>query len=278
MNFTGQLFTYDEENRLTAFETGPIESGKVVVFIGGLGDGYNAVPFIPLLAETLDKLGWSLIQVQLQSSYDGYGTSNLQNDICQLDSLVSYLLKEKQKKKIVFIGHSTGSQDCYWHNKSGQYNQSISGYVLQAPVSDREHFSKNLDNFEHHLKLATQLRDEGKGQELLPRDTFWAPITADRFYSFGTRLGDDDVFSTDFTDEEIKGLYKDIHRPICWVYSENDEFYASEKDKRQVMERFKSLCPAIVETHIVPQGDHNITRTDSQQAFCQIIHDFLKQF
>ena len=90
--------------------------------------------------------------------------------------------------------------------------------------------------------------------------------------------GDDDVFSTDFTNEEIKGLYKDIHRPICWVYSENDEFYASEKDKRQVMERFKSLCPAIVETHIVPQGDHNITRTDSQQAFCQIIHDFLKQF
>ena len=68
----------------------------------------SLVPFIPLLAETLDKLGWSLIQVQLQSSYDGYGTSNLQNDICQLDSLVSYLLKEKQKKKIVFIGHSTG--------------------------------------------------------------------------------------------------------------------------------------------------------------------------
>ena len=94
------------------------------------------------------------------------------------------LLKEED----ALMKTSKGSQDCYWHNKSGQYNQSISGYVLQAPVSDREHFSKNLDNFEHHLKLATQLRDEGKGQELLPRDTFWAPITADRFYSFGTRL------------------------------------------------------------------------------------------
>lgn len=108
MKFTGELFTFDEENRLTAFETGPVESGKVVVFIGGLGDGYHAVPFIPLLVKTLEQIGWSLIQVQLQSSYDGYGTSNLQNDTRQLDSLVDYLLKEKKKKKIVFIGHSTG--------------------------------------------------------------------------------------------------------------------------------------------------------------------------
>lgn len=87
-----------------------------------------------------------------------------------------------------FIYFKKGSQDCFWHNKFGQHNQSVSAYVLQAPVSDREHFSKNLDGFEHHLELANQLRNQGKGQELLPRDAFWAPITADRFYSFGTRL------------------------------------------------------------------------------------------
>lgn len=44
------------------------------------------------------------------------------------------------------------------------------------------------------------------------------------------------------------------------------------------MKRFQSLCRAIVEAHIVPEGDHNITRSDSQQAFCQIIHDFVSQF
>ncbi|KAI8079083.1 uncharacterized protein B0P05DRAFT_542262 [Gilbertella persicaria] len=226
----------------------------------------------------LSKLGWSFVQVQLESSYDGFGTSNLQTDCQQLDLLVDYLKTERHKSTIVFLGHSTGSQDCYWHNKYGQTSSSVSGYILQAPVSDRQHFAANLDHFEASLALAIQLRNEGKGDELLPRKTLDAPVTADRFYSFAARLGDDDVFSTDFTDEEIKRLFADLHQPICWVYSEKDEFYASDKDKTLVMHRFQSLCPAIIETHIIPEGDHNITRKDSQEAFCLVVKGFLNRF
>lgn len=183
MKFSGELFTYDDDSRLTAFETGPIQSTETVVFIGGLGDGFNAVPFLELLEKQLSELNWSLIQVQLSSSFNGYGNSNLQTDAKQLDSLVKHLKDKRGKKKIVFLGHSTGSQDCYWHNKNGETNQDIAGYILQAPVSDREHFKVNLPNFDQFVELAIKYRNEGKGQEYLPRDAMDAPITADRFFS-----------------------------------------------------------------------------------------------
>jgi triacylglycerol esterase/lipase EstA (alpha/beta hydrolase family) len=187
MKFSGELFTYNTESNLTAFETGPITSTETVVFIGGLGDGFNAVPFLTSLVKVLSNINWSLIQVQLSSSFNGYGTTNLQTDSKELDSLVSYLLEKRGKTKIVFLGHSTGSQDCYWHNKFGQHNNEIAGYILQAPVSDREHFKANLPGFETYLNLAIQLRKEGKGDELLPRDAFWAPITANRFFSLSSK-------------------------------------------------------------------------------------------
>lgn len=209
MEFTGELFTYHLDDSsaiwksLVAFESGPRDSGKTVVFIGGLGDGFNNVPFLFPLYQTLASIGWSLTQVQLSSTFNGYGTTNLRTDAKELDQLIG-VLKQRGKKSIVLLGHSTGkytsqnskkqclylvlgSQDCYTHNKYGERNQDVLGYILQAPVSDREHFSKNLPNFQQSLELATSMKKEGKGDELLPRATFWAPITADRFYSLSSK-------------------------------------------------------------------------------------------
>lgn len=95
-------------------------------------------------------------------------------------------------------------------------------------------------------------------------------------YSSLSYSGDDDVFSTDLTIDEIKHLYKGINKPICWVYSDQDEYYASTQDKYEVMERFKSICSAIKVTANVPHGDHSIVRQDSQEYFCNIVEDFLK--
>ncbi|KAG1472211.1 hypothetical protein G6F56_001679 [Rhizopus delemar] len=274
MKFSGELFTFEKESNLVAFESGLV-TDKTVVFIGGLGDGLNAVPYLEPLEESLTSFGWSLTQVQLSSSFNGYGTSNLQTDCQQLDALVDHLTTERGKKQIVFLGHSTGSQDCYWHNKYGQ--NRILGYILQAPVSDREHLEQNLDNFQENLKAAITLREQGKGLELLPRSVFWVPVTADRFYSLAAKGGDDDVFSTDLSDQEILFRFKDVNDPICWVYSENDEFYASKLPKQQVIERFQSLIPAIQTAVIVPEGDHSITKKASQDYFVSVVKDFIQK-
>lgn len=78
------------------------------------------------------------------------------------------------------------------------------------------------------------------------------------------------------TEEEIKKLYENVERPICWVYSDQDEFYASTQEKVQVMKRFQDICPAIKLTASVPYGDHNITRKDSQEYFCKVVEEFLQ--
>lgn len=93
---------------------------------------------------------------------------------------------------------------------------------------------------------------------------------------FESLSGDDDVFSTDLTDQEISKLYQGVNRPICWVYSDQDEYYSSKQDKSTVMNRFKSLCLAIKITVTVPFGNHCIERQDSQEYFCSIVDDFLK--
>lgn len=96
------------------------------------------------------------------------------------------------------------------------------------------------------------------------------------FYSYLASSGDDDVFSTDLTTDEIKNLYEGVNKPICWVYSDQDEYYASTQDKYEVMKRFESICPAIKITANVPHGDHSITREDSQEYFCSVVEEFLK--
>lgn len=204
MKFSGELFTYDEDANRTAFESEPVNSDKVVVFINGIGEGYNAVPYLEPLQKMLSHKNWSLVQVQLGSFGDGYGTSSLQKDSEQLDILVHHLKTKRNKKIIFFLGHSTGknkqtnkqrrclymllctlgSQDCYWHNKYGKASKDISGYILQAPVSDRENLEKHLETFHTYLDMAIEMRKKNKGDELLPIQAIGTPITANRYYSF----------------------------------------------------------------------------------------------
>lgn len=88
--------------------------------------------------------------------------------------------------------------------------------------------------------------------------------------------GDDDVFSTDFTDDEIKKLFEGVDRPIVWVYGEKDEYYMpSNGDPQKSIDRFMRLVPAIKEGHLVPNADHCITDKEAQKVFCKIVSDFL---
>ncbi|KAF7727076.1 hypothetical protein EC973_008039 [Apophysomyces ossiformis] len=274
MEFSGVLYTYDEAGRRTAFESGPFESPKTVVFIGGLGDGYNALSVLQPLQTALANKGWSLIQVNLSSSYNGYGSVDLQTDSDELDKLVHYLKERRNKTTIVFLGHSTGSQDCYWHNKHGETSESVAGYILQAPVSDREYFSKNLPNYDQLLAEAIALRKENKGRHFLS-GFMDVPITADRFYSLAAYRGDDDVFSTDLPIDTLKELYQGLKRPMFLAEGSNDEYYASDVSQTEMLERLKSVCPAIKLTAIVPDADHSLSDPRAQKYFIDLVIEFL---
>lgn len=88
----GTLHTYSPG--LTCFEFGSSNDDdkasreKVVLFVGGLTDGYLSTPYLPALAKSLEEQGWALVQVHLSSSYLGYGTGSLDTDVDELHKWV----------------------------------------------------------------------------------------------------------------------------------------------------------------------------------------------
>lgn len=96
-----------------AYELGYPNSKNALVFIGGLGDGPHTVPYIRTVAKHLENagkdLGFSVFELRLRSSFIGFGTSSLSNDVDDIAALVKYL-RGLGREKIVLFGHSTGCQ------------------------------------------------------------------------------------------------------------------------------------------------------------------------
>ncbi|ORZ08399.1 hypothetical protein BCR42DRAFT_382708 [Absidia repens] len=276
MEFKGTLFTYNKSLRLTAFESGATNSNKALIFLEGLTDGYNGVPYLSALNDAVTKLDYSLIQMQTTSFYNGYGASSLANDAKELDYLIGYLRQHRNKTHIVVMGHSTGCQDCYWHNKYGRHRQHVAGYILQAPVSDRQYYAAECPEYADHLQLASTMREQGRGAEWMPRSVSDVPVTADRFYSLVARGGDDDVFSTDLTDEELNLIYKDVNQPMMAVNGQEDEYYRSSVDRMVFLERLQKVCPAIRNIHVVAGADHKVNNPQAQIALVELVSSFLE--
>lgn len=110
----GTLHVYQPSERLVYFESSPSSSStrNSVIFVGGLGDGLAATPYLPPLAGALHAQGWSLIQVLTRSSYSGWGMGSVDRDAEDLHALEKYLRRDGIKggdAKLVLLGHSTGT-------------------------------------------------------------------------------------------------------------------------------------------------------------------------
>ena len=80
---------------------------------------------------------------------------------------------------------------------------------------------------------------------MMPRSSFWAPITASRYVSLFDKDGDDDFFSSDLTDEQLRERLGHVSRQggsseldLLAVYSGKDEYVPSPSfvDTDQVVE------------------------------------------
>lgn len=162
ISIPGTLSVYNPQTRLTMFESGPETSTTSVIFLGGLLDGYHAVPYLPTLGRALALRGVSLIQVMLSSSNIGYGTSSLLQDTQELDILFAFLREERAKTRLFVIGHSTGCQQIIFHSHHGLHKSAVQGIILQGPVSDREFMASSVDMYGKYLRLAQRMILDGK--------------------------------------------------------------------------------------------------------------------
>ncbi|KAG0348994.1 hypothetical protein BG004_002852 [Podila humilis] len=258
ISIPGTLSVYNPQTRHTMFESGPEKSSTSVIFLGGLLDGYHAVPYLPLLGKALADRGISLIQVVLSSSGIGYGTSSLLQDSQELDILFSFLRDERSKTRLVLLGHSTGCQQIIFHFHHGLHTSAIHGAILQGPVSDREYMASSLDMFGDYLRLAQRMINDGKGQELMIREVDSAPITAYRFNSLASVV-----------------LYSKIRVPVLWVHSNSDEYIPDTVDKENLIAQMAAACPKTVRVVQLPEADHAVSNLSSQLTLCQSIVEFV---
>ncbi|RKP14334.1 hypothetical protein BJ684DRAFT_1891, partial [Piptocephalis cylindrospora] len=198
-----------------------------VVLVPGLGDGPMSLPYASGLAEVAKNKGHTFVQVHLSSTYTGYGTSSISQDVEELDRLLGYLVEQHGRERFFLVGHSTGCQDALTYARRGRYRERVVGYVLQSAVSDREFMESSMDAEKrtHLLQHAQALVDQGKGEEMMPRESDpMAAITANRFLSFGRARGEDDIFSGDLPDAYVQSLYDGVKAPMLMVHSGADEF------------------------------------------------------
>ena len=185
----GQLVRYCDENRLAAFVSGAIDADACLIFIPGLTDGLLALPYLPELDRLCREAAVALVQPILRSSYLGYGTATLAQDAADIAQLIAFLTSapSMKKSKIFLMGHSTGCQDILWFLRDAQpANALIRGCILQGPVSDRE-WLQYSNGAQDMGKLIQKAHELGGGDELMPRSTDLAPITARRLLSFASR-------------------------------------------------------------------------------------------
>ncbi|CAN6203393.1 unnamed protein product [Urochloa humidicola] len=270
----GALFKYGPKSAQVAFRTG--DFNHQVIFIGGLTDGLLATDYLEPLSLALEVEKWSLVQPLLSSSYTGYGISSLEQDALELDQLISYLINKENSEGVILLGHSTGCQDIVHYMRTNfACSKAVSGVILQAPVSDRE-YRATLPETAEMIDLAAKMISEGRGMDLMPREANPdAPITAYRYHSLCSYMGDDDMFSSDLSEDQLRQRLGHMSTTQCQViFSMGDEYVPEYVDKKALVDR---LCRALggAEKVEIEWGNHALS--NRVQEAVRAIVDFVKR-
>lgn len=167
--------------------------------------------------------------------------------------------------------------------------------ALQAPVSDRESLTltpPGVVDSSTHLAHAKSLQHQGKGEEMMPRSAFWAPITASRYISLFDMNGEDDFFSSDLTDDELNdrlghvgNLGRETGLRALVAFSNRDEYVPESVDKVELLQRLviaMNGCSEMDEPALFARGlmlensNHNLSNDESdKELFVDIIGQLL---
>ncbi|KAI9594605.1 hypothetical protein BDF19DRAFT_496784 [Syncephalis fuscata] len=273
---TGTLFTFGyNDPQLTAFHSGPVKTPNALILLPGVTEGQLSLPWAGPLSAAAAQRGWSTVHPTLSSSYNGFGTGSLKRDIGELDLLVEHLIKQG-KKRILMIGHSTGSQQSLYFARFAKQRASLVGCVLHGAVSDREAYVNFEPQHDLWISIARKMVQQKNGEEMMPRKAYpFAPVTANRFLSFIDKNGDDDMFSSDLAPAQLKAIYAPVNVPLAMIQSGNDEFIPVNVKKEKLLSNAKSAYSNFLTLEIIPNVDHTVTSASGQTALVNIILSFI---
>ena len=249
---------------------------NALILVPGLTDGLMSMSYTEHLSKELIAINFSLVQVNLSSSFYQFGISSLQNDSKELTQLIKYIKDEYNFQKIVFLGSSTGTQDALWFAKHSEAYKLIDGFILQAPISDRDVMAE-MDSTPRMLEEARKLRAAGRLDALLSEKFEGAPITAYRYLSLAERLGDDDMFSVDLNTEELKSILPKVQVPIALCYSAEDEYVPNMEGLKETAKRLRAILeetsPKVDVKYF--SGDHGLSKPEDYLPFVEYVCHFV---
>lgn len=175
----------NENPNLVCFVSQP-EGQKVcsnaLILIAGLTEGFMSLAYTEPLSRALVAVDYSLVMVNLSSSWSQFGFKTLASDCEELEKHLAVLRSRFEFKKFVLLGHSTGSQDAIYFMRHARpaATSLINGIILQGGVSDRDAmgmvpFSSKM------MEEAKGLESENRGEAILSERLHGAPITATRY-------------------------------------------------------------------------------------------------
>jgi gamma-glutamyltranspeptidase/glutathione hydrolase len=288
-SLTGEMFVYHKNQVCIAKR--PEHKGEavlgVVVFVPGLTDGLLGCGYVSSLATMVTEEHFVFVQPTLSSSWNGYGTSTITQDVLELDQLL--LSSRLSSLPVVLIGHSTGCQDAVHYMKHGRCKQRVCSIVLQAPVSDREAMlleataSGGVQVLQDAIAFAAEAVGAGNGTLLMPRDapgTYGVPMTAERYLSLSGRMTAEDLFSSDLTDDELRiqnGHVLECGVDACCVLSGRDQYVPPV-----LLEKYDDFGQRLStamggEYHVIKQADHGLQDPINQSEFVNIVRGRLKK-
>ncbi|KAL2257465.1 hypothetical protein VTK26DRAFT_134 [Humicola hyalothermophila] len=270
-----------------AYERGPSSARNALVYIGGLTAGPHSydLGFLVRALEQTPALDYSVWEFRMRSSYSGFGHSSLANDVEDMAALVKYL-RGVGKEKIVFMGSSTGCQDCLeYANRDKYQTPPVDGYILQSPVSDREAAFLFMSPEELNKTVEVAKAMIGKGQkdapmpqEFLP-PIFGCPVSAYRWHSLAAKGGDDDFFSSDLPDSQLAATFGRVDKPMLIMPAGEDEMVPPTVDRPALLRRWTSFCkPGVANdlSGLIPGADHVVSQADAQRLVGEKVVAFLK--
>ena len=279
----GELFTYHRQRHLVAFRSGSEHAKRDLILLGGLTDALNPTPWTNRLADRLHKHNCGLVMPQLTSSgVFGWALGSLSRDAEEVEAAIEQI---PCNRGVVLMGHSTGCQiSAHALSTRTAVHQRCDGVVLQAPVSDRPTYpDKGL------LEEAQELVRNGQGDELMPRNAELVtgdekvprvPILASRYASLAGRLGEDDYFSPDLSDDELASRFGGINVPLLLAPSAEDEAVPSETDQHKLMERVEAATGKSGDLRnrivVIESADHAVSEENAQDALLVEVEMFLR--
>ena len=276
----GKIFQINEQ--VSIFIKG--KSTKLIMLIGGLGDLLFNIKYFQYLWNKFNE-NYMICIPNMRSSGNSFGSFTIWNDVEDINEILSYIYNKNKLDEIYLLGHSTGCQDILCLFKKGINKQfPIKKCILQGPVSDRDYLNKDeklLNEIKRIEKEYNVLYESWNNSELKNSmdvskylyDNKY-PLLVRRFVSLYSKLGDEDWFSYDISQEKLKSMYSIIDIPFLFVFSLNDQYINYSHDEyKKLIERIENSND-FININII-NDNHFIE--NSFDKFYNIVNNFISK-